>query len=134
MKHASSVTASRPRWLRWTWLACGAIALATGVVGIVLPLLPTTPFILLAAFCFSRGSEAYEHWILMHPRFGPMVREWRTHRAIPLRAKQIASVMMTISSGVAWWVLPAQVCWVPGACCGAVAIWLWRLPTAGKAP
>lgn len=121
--------ASRLNWQRWIWMVCGAFSLATGVVGLVLPLLPTTPFILLAAYCFSRGSERYEQWLLIHPRFGPMVRDWRASRAVPLRAKQLASVMMVLSSGIAWWALPAHVRWIPVACCAVVAIWLWRLPT-----
>jgi len=105
------------------------VALATGVVGIVLPLLPTTPFVLLAAFCFARGSERYEHWLLTHPRFGPMVQDWRAHRAVPLRAKQLAWAMMVLSSAIAWWVLPAHVRWIPAASCAVVAAWLWSLPT-----
>lgn len=52
--------ASRLGWQRWIWLACSAIALATGVVGIVLPILPTTPFVLIAGYCFSRGNE-FDH-------------------------------------------------------------------------
>ena len=104
--------------------------MGTGVVGIVLPVLPTTPFVLLAAYCFSRGSARYEQWLLAHPRFGPMVRDWRANRAVPLRAKKLALVMMLLSSVVAWWVLPANVGWLPGAFCTVVAIWLWRLPTA----
>lgn len=121
-----------PRWQRWLWLVCGGVCLATGFVGIALPLLPTTPFILLAAFCFSRGSERYEHWLLTHPRFGPMVRDWRAHRAVPLRAKQFAIVTMAISSALVAWLLPRHLGWIPGACCTVVAVWLWRLPTSRK--
>jgi uncharacterized membrane protein YbaN (DUF454 family) len=119
----------RPRWQRALWLAGGGVALATGVVGIVLPLLPTTPFVLLAAFCFARGSERYEHWLLTHSRFGPMVRDWRANRAVPLRAKQLAWGMMLLSSSIAWWALPAHVRWIPAASCVVVAAWLWSLPT-----
>ncbi len=123
----------RPGWLtqsaRALWLAAGVLSLITGVVGIFLPLLPTTPFVLLAAFCFSRGSERWERWLLAHPRFGPMVRDWRLHRAVPLRAKQIATLMMTASCVWAWWAMPPHLGWIPAACCSAVAIWLWRLPT-----
>jgi uncharacterized membrane protein YbaN (DUF454 family) len=70
-----------PAWLRAVWLLGGALALATGVVGIFLPLLPTTPFVLLAAFCFARGSPRWEAWLLAHPRFGPLVRDWRERHA-----------------------------------------------------
>jgi uncharacterized protein len=121
-------TPSLPRWQRWIWLVCGIVCLVVGVVGIALPLLPTTPFVLLAAFCFSRGSARYEQWMLNHPRFGPMVRDWRARRAVPLRAKQLAWGMMTLSSVTAWWLLPPAVRWIPGVSCTLVGIWLWRLP------
>jgi uncharacterized membrane protein YbaN (DUF454 family) len=110
-------------------MLAGGLSLLLGIIGIVLPLLPTTPFVLLAAFCFARGSERCETWLLTHPRFGPMVRQWRATRAIPLRAKQLAWSMMTVSALVsAWWmpVLP----WLPAVCCLAVGLWMWRLPTA----
>lgn len=129
MKRPADIVADHPRWRRWLWLLGGAIALVAGVVGIVLPLVPTAPFVLLAAYCFSRGSTRYEHWLLTHPYFGPMVRDWRASHALPLRAKQLASVMMILSSLLAWYLLPENVRWIPGACCTVVAIWLWRLPT-----
>jgi len=71
------------------------------------PLLPTTPFVLLSAFCFSRGCVRCENWLLAHPRLGPLVRDWRAERAVPLRAKQWASVMMVFGCVVAWLHLPA---------------------------
>lgn len=117
-------------WSRLLWLAAGVAALGAGIVGIFLPLLPTTPFVLLAAWCFSRGSVRCERWLLGHPRFGPLVRDWRSHRAVPLRAKQIASLMMGVGSAGAWFVLPAPWRWLPAIACAAVALWLWRLPTA----
>ncbi len=120
----------RPMWQRLLWLAAGVLSLITGIVGIFLPLLPTTPFVLLAAFCFSRGSERCERWLLEHPRFGPMVRDWRTDRAIPLRAKQLATLMMALGSAWAWWVLPPRFGWLPALVCVAVAVWMWSLPTA----
>ena len=118
------------RWQRGLWLAAGCTSLLLGVVGIFVPLLPTTPFVLLAAACFSRGSQRCERWLLAHPRFGPMVRDWRTHRAIPRRAKQLAFAMMTVGSAWAWWVLPARYGWLPALCCLAVSVWMARLPTA----
>jgi len=110
----------------------GALCLLLGVIGIALPLLPTTPFVLLAAYCFSQGSARYEQWLLAHPHFGPMVRDWRSQHAVPLRAKQVAWVTMAISSGIAWWFMPQAIGWIPGACCALVALWMWRLPTADK--
>jgi len=116
-------------WRRLPWLVGGALSLLLGVIGIFLPLLPTTPFVLLAAFCFARGSARCEAWLLAHPRFGPMVVQWRARRAVPLRAKQLAWGMMALSSAISWAVMPVLP-WLPALCCLAVGIWLWRLPTA----
>ncbi|HET7793896.1 MAG TPA: YbaN family protein [Rhizobacter sp.] len=120
----------RTRWSRALWLLAGALCLLIGVIGIVVPLLPTTPLVLLAAFCFSRGSERWERWLLAHRHFGPMVRDWRAHRAVPLRAKQLATAMMAVSSIGTWFVVASPWRWAPGVCCLAVALWLWSLPTA----
>jgi len=117
------------RWQRLLWVGAGVLALLTGVVGIFVPVLPTTPFVLLAAWCFSRGSERCERWLLTHPRFGPIVRDWRAHRAVPLRAKQLAWVMMTFASAASAWSLPPRVAWLPVLVCVAAALWLWWLPT-----
>jgi uncharacterized membrane protein YbaN (DUF454 family) len=86
--------------------------------------------VLLAAFCFARGSARWEAWLLNHPRFGPMVRDWRAHRAIPLRAKQLSTLMMALGSAWAWWAMPPRVAWLPALVCACVAAWMWRLPHA----
>ena len=129
-----SLRPTRPLWQRLLWVAAGVLMLAVGVAGVFLPLLPTTPFVLLAAFCFSRGSERCERWLLAHPRLGPMVRDWREHHAVPLRAKQLAWAMMAL--GVAWaaFVLPLPAVALAALLCAATAWWLWRLPTRGAAP
>jgi uncharacterized protein len=124
--------AARPRWQRVLWLAAGASSLLLGVIGIYLPLLPTTPFVLLAAFCFSRGSERWARWIENHRHFGPMVRQWRDHRAVPLRAKQLAVVVMTISCATTAYAVRWPWGWMPTLVCVPVAIWLCRLPTAQR--
>ena len=85
---------SRPL-MRGIWLALGLIATAAGLIGAVLPLLPTTPFLILAAACFARSSPRLEARILEDPRFGPMIREWRARGAIPPRAKLLAVGGMT---------------------------------------
>lgn len=120
----------RPLWQRVVWTTAGLLAIALGIAGVFLPLLPTTPFILLAAFCFSRGSRRFEAWLLSHPRFGPMVVDWRARRAVPRRAKHLAWAMMTLGSAWAWWVLPEPWRWLPALVCLAVAAWLWQLPDA----
>jgi len=81
---------------RWAWRIGGLLSLALGIVGIFLPLLPTTPFLLLAAYCFGRGSERLLRWLLEHPRLGPPIRDWREHRAISRKAKALAGVAMVL--------------------------------------
>lgn len=83
------------RLKRGIWLVLGLIATAAGLIGAVLPLLPTTPFLILAAACFARSSPRLEARILEDPRFGPMIREWRARGAIPPRAKLLAVGGMT---------------------------------------
>jgi hypothetical protein len=130
MPHDDAPPLPRPRWRRTLWLLAGGCCLLAGTIGIFLPLLPTTPFVLLAAFCFSRGSLRCETWLLSHPRFGPMVRDWRANRAIALPAKRLATLMMALGSAWAWWVMPSPIAWLPAVLCTAVAAWMWSLPTA----
>ncbi|MFZ2649608.1 MAG: YbaN family protein [Burkholderiaceae bacterium] len=119
---------------RALWFSAGSFSVLLGVVGLFLPLMPTVPFLLLAAMCFSRSSTRCERWLLEHPRFGPPILAWREHHAVPLWVKQFATLMMTISCTAAWWVLPSPWRWLPALVCAAVAAWLWRLPTLeGKA-
>ncbi len=131
MQPGTPIPAARrgPTWQRLLWLAAGALALVTGVIGLMLPLLPTTPFVLAAAFCFARGCSRCEARLLGHPHFGPMVRNWRERRVIPLRAKQLAWTMMALASAWAWWTLPARFGWLPAAWCLLVGAWMARLPS-----
>ena len=78
------------------YMAAGFLALLLGAIGVVLPLLPTTPFVLLAAFFFSRGSRKIHHWLLNQRTFGPMIRDWENNRIIPLKAKLISTSMMLL--------------------------------------
>lgn len=87
---------------RFAWRAAGALALLLGIIGIALPLLPTTPFLILAAFCFSRGSQRLHDWLLSHPRFGPPIRDWREHGAISRKGKALAVVAMIAAFVGAW--------------------------------
>ena len=78
------------RHLRAAWLAAGFLCVGLGFIGALLPLMPTTIFLILAAGCFARSSPRLEAWLLDHPRFGPSLRMWREQRAIP-RAGKIAA-------------------------------------------
>ncbi len=118
--------------VRHLWIASGVACLALGVIGVALPLLPTVPFVILAAYCFSRGSQRVERWMLNHPRLGPIVKDWREHHAVPLRAKQLATVMMAISCTGTYFFVPWKIALIPTALCGLVVIWLWQLPTRKK--
>lgn len=83
--------------MRLPWLIGGHLALLLGVIGIFLPLLPTTPFLILASFCYSKGSPRFEAWLLAHPRLGPIVRDWRESRVIRPRAKAFALITLALS-------------------------------------
>lgn len=79
--------------------ACGLAAVGLGVLGIFLPLLPTTPFLLLAAACFFRSSERLYGWLLHHRRLGRYVRQYRENRAIPLKAKLATLGLLWVTLG-----------------------------------
>jgi len=95
-------------------MAFGLLAVAAGIAGVVLPLVPTTPFILLAAFCFARSSPRLEAWIHNHRIFGPMIANWRRHGSIDRRAKRLAIILMAAAFSLSLamhlppWVLVAQ--------------------------
>jgi len=110
------------------WLLGGLLAVGLGTLGIALPLLPTVPFYLLAAFCFARSNKAWEHKLLGHPRWGPPIRQWRERRAISRRAKLAALTAMAASSALSlalltwpWSIFPALACLGSGA-------WIWTRP------
>lgn len=78
--------------MRFVWGGLGLISVGLGVVGAFLPLLPTVPFMLLAAFCFARSSERLHSWLLNHPRFGSAVIDWQERGAISRRVKRVSTV------------------------------------------
>jgi uncharacterized membrane protein YbaN (DUF454 family) len=113
------------------WRALALVSVALGLIGIVLPGLPTVPFLLLAAWAGGKGWPALEAWLLNHPRHGPAIRRWRERGAVPRRAKWAAVGMMTLSSAVlALSGAPLAVKIGAPAAMAAVAVWLWRRPEA----
>ena len=79
---------------RILWFCVGGISLALGAIGAVLPILPTTPFVILSAFAFGKSSPRLETWLTESPTFGPMIADWRAHGAITPRYKRLAAAMM----------------------------------------
>lgn len=85
---------------RSLWLMLGLTSLALGIAGVALPLLPTTPFVLLAAYCFARSSPRLHDWLLANRTFGPLILNWERHRAIAPRAKLFAVLSMAAVIGL----------------------------------
>lgn len=77
----------------------GFLSLALGVIGIFLPLLPTTPLLILSAFCFSKGSEKLHTWLLNRPKIGNMIRDWEENKVIRPKAKLLSTIMITLLFG-----------------------------------
>ena len=86
--------------LRVLFFVSGWLSLILGCMGIFLPLLPTTPFILLAAFCFSRSSERLHQWLITHPQMGPLIQDWQNHGCIQKSAKMKATLFIVATFGV----------------------------------
>jgi uncharacterized membrane protein YbaN (DUF454 family) len=89
--------------MRWLYLVLAYVALALGAIGVVVPGLPTTPFLLLAAWAASRGSERLHRWLYGNRYFGPPLRCWEEERAVPRRAKAVAVSLLLISWLILFW-------------------------------
>lgn len=115
--------------LRWAWWLLAYASLGLGIVGIVVPGLPTVPFVLLSAYAAARGSQRLHAWLLAHRQFGPMIRDWQAHGAVSRRAKRLATAMMAACAAIMF--LTAPKWWMAAtgtSVMTAVAIWLWRRP------
>jgi uncharacterized protein len=125
---------SRSRLVRALFNIAGAVALGLGLVGIFLPLLPTTPFVLLAAACFARGSERFHQWLLANRTFGPMVFEWERHRSLPYRTKVTAIVLMslTMAISIVFFVEPPWLKIALALFGVTLALWMYRIPSRDR--
>ena len=125
---------SQSRLVRTLFNIAGAVALGLGLLGIFLPLLPTTPFVLLAAACFARGSEHFHQWLLTNRTFGPMVYEWERHRSLPYRTKLTAIVLMslTMAISIVFFVRPLWLKITLALFGVALALWMYRIPSRDR--
>jgi hypothetical protein len=118
---------SRP--MRWLLQGVAGVSLVLAVIGAFLPVLPTVPFVLLAAWAATRSSPRLSHWLEHHPRMGPPIREWRNGGVVRRSAKWYATVMM--SSGAVTMAVFVRPWWVPVSAIlvmASVGLWLWLRP------
>jgi uncharacterized membrane protein YbaN (DUF454 family) len=121
-------------WLRPLYLAAGVLFLVVAVVGLYLPLIPTTGPLLLAAFFFARSSERLYTWLISHPRFGGFIRDFQEGKGIPLRVQVVAITAMTVSFTVTLvWLLDHLVARIAVGAIAVFAIWyVARLPRSDR--
>lgn len=117
--------------MRFLWASLGLVSVGLGLIGIFLPLLPTVPFMILAAFLFARSSERLHNWILAHPTFGPSIVDWQERGAINPRAKRLSTASIaavfciSLILGLSWKILALQA--LALAC---VLVFIWSRPSA----
>lgn len=116
----------------WLWRALALLSLCLGLLGVVLPVLPTVPFLIVSAWAASQGWPAFEIWLLNHRLFGPPILQWRERGAVPRRAKWASSIMMGCTAvGMQFFTqIPLWLRLGVPAVMLAVAIWLWLRPEA----
>jgi uncharacterized membrane protein YbaN (DUF454 family) len=118
---------------RLLWLTLGLVCLCLGIIGAFLPLLPTTSFLLVAAFSFARSSPRLHKWLMEHKVFGRLIEDWQIHRAISLKAKIVSLVSMIFIVGLSTffgapnWVLGTQIIIL-----SFVSLFLWTRPNPPK--
>ena len=119
---------------RLAWLSLGLLCVVLGTIGLILPLMPTTVFLLVATFAFARSSPKLHNWLLEHKVFGNMIKNWQNHKAISKKAKRASAVSMIAIVALSWlmgaplWVLGSQV-----AILGLVAIFIITRPLPPEA-
>lgn len=117
------------------WVA-GSLSLLLGLIGVVLPGLPTTPFVLLAGACYAKASPRLHAWLLNHRWMGPMLRDWEAHRSLTRRTKTIAIASMLVMVSLSIWGFRHRlVAQIALAVLGAIGAWVvLRIPTRPAPP
>ena len=112
------------------YLLVGLLSLLLGAIGLFVPLLPTVPFIILAAFCFARSSPALEQWLIGHERFGPHLRAWRSRGAISIAGKRAAMIAFAVSAVAGFALLTFPWSLIPTAAALVGGAWILSRPSA----
>lgn len=116
--------------MRVIWLLAGLLSVSLAAIGVFLPLLPTVPFLLLAAICFSKSSDRLHVWLVQHNRFGPPIKAWQTSGSISRPAKLMASlsvlaaITISLLLGLGWHVLLTQ-----ATALVCVMVFIWTRPS-----
>lgn len=132
--YSHEVRKHRFLWVRIAFAALGTLFLLIGIIGIFTPILPTTPFLLLATGCYARSSRRFYNWLMNHPAFGPLIVEWRTYRSIPWRVKLVAVTTMTLTFGssIIFFIKDGRLQLALAAFGVTMVIWLYRIPSRDR--
>ena len=132
--YSHEVRAHDSRAMRALFVVLGFLFVGVGIAGVVLPLVPATPFFLLAAACFARASARFYNWLLNNPTFGPTIREWRRYRSIRFRTKVWAIVLMSTMLAISTiFFVENRDVQIGLAVLGVLlALWMWRIPSRDR--
>ena len=121
-------------WVRVAFALLGMLFLVIGIIGIFVPVLPTTPFLLVSTACFARSSRRFYNWLMNHHTFGPLIVEWRTYRSIPWRIKLFAITVMilTFGSSIVFFIQDGWLQLALAFFCLTLAIWLYQIPSRDR--
>ncbi|MDA7963763.1 YbaN family protein [Ruegeria sp.] len=115
--------------MQYLWATLGLICVALAAIGVVLPLLPTVPFLLLAAFFFARSSSRLHNWLISHRTFGPMILDWQTSGAIRPGAKKAATFSVAAVFGLSALIqVPSHVLIIQAVVLSGVMAFIWTRP------
>jgi uncharacterized membrane protein YbaN (DUF454 family) len=129
----AAVVSTRSPLGRTLWIALGWFFVALGAIGVALPIMPTVPFLIVAAWAFGKGSERWRNWLWSHPLFGTYLRVWHRYGVIPPRAKALAVVALS-GSLVLMWLIGVPIYAIAGAAAIMAAIILYILSRPSRPP
>ena len=116
--------------MQYLWASLGLLCVALAMIGVALPLLPTVPFLLLAAFFFARSSSRLHNWLVTHRTFGPLIVDWQSSGAIRPAAKKAATLSIAAVFGLSVLIsVPTFVLSIQAVTLGAVLVFIWTRPS-----